>query len=628
MSETEPRTDLGRFWGELKRRQMVRFLVTYAAAAFVVLQLAEIIFPAYGIGEGGLRLLVAAVTLGFLPATVLAWIYDVTKEGIRRTEEQPGRGAPNRLALTMFAVTTIALTGAVGWYLFRQGTFADAAPQAGTVAYDPSQPVRSLAVLPLQDYSPGGDQGYIASGMHDEIIAELSTIEGVRVVSRTTSMRYESTTMSVPEIARELGVDVVIEGSVTPSGDQVRITLQLIHAATDATIERLVVDGAADDLLGLQEQVAQRVATVIGSTYGRAELGQTAEDVPRAAQDAYYRARYEMERRTPGAYARAVQLFEEATSLAPSFAEAWAGLASARFRSAAASLRDDPQARRSEFDRAEGEAETAMELDSTSMAVREVYDRIFAVRTRSASIGGVPARPDAPPVPGVPPGDSIAIGLGTVNTLFLASMTSLGQQVSEGVRDLEGPEAATQLTYTARIAMARGGFSEAVELLDSVVAAYPETTEAWDQLLRAHMALGHLDETPGVVERWNRSGAPGAPGEEGLVRLRTAIDESGPRGFWMWRRDYLLAQQAAGSTIVLTDLAAAMAAAGGDRQRVFQLLRRALEAGESRIYSVPSDPVWDPLRGDPSFRQIEGEIQRRRLDLSLEIGANNGGSGN
>jgi TolB-like protein len=611
----------------MRRRHVVRFSITYAAAAFVILQLAEIVFPAFGIGEGGLRLLVAGVTLGFLPAVVLAWIYDVTREGIRRTEEGPERRTPYRVALATFALVTIALTGGVGWYLYQHGFFEEAAPELNGLAYDPNQPIRSLVVLPLEDNSPGGE-GYLASGMHDEIIAQLSTIEGMRVVSRTTSMRYGSSTLSVPEIGSQLGVDVVVEGSVTQAGDQVRISLRVIHAASDATIETLQVEGSADDLLSLQEDVAQRVATVIGSTYGRGGLGRTAEGIPRAAQEAYYRARYEMERRSPDAYQRALDLFLEATRTAPGFAEAWAGLASARFRLAAVSLRADPRERTEQFDRAEREAEEAVTLDSTSMAVQEVYDRIHAVRTQVAartadSLAGrtLDGRRGAAP-------DSIAIGVGAVDMLWLASMSTFGQQVMEGVRDMEGPEAAEQLTLRARVAMAQGDFPAAVELLDSTVVAYPQTQEAWDQLLRAHVSLGHLDELAGVVQRWNEAGAPGAPGEDGLARLRTAIAENGLRGYWTWRRDYLLAQQAAGEQIVLTDLAAAYLASGGERARVFELLRQALDAEELRLYAVPSDPVWDPLRGDPRFRQIEEEIQRRRLDLSLEIGTTGGAPNN
>ncbi|MGD8289560.1 MAG: hypothetical protein PVJ80_05485 [Gemmatimonadota bacterium] len=619
MSDTEPRSNFGRFMSEMKRRHVVRFSVTYAAAAFIILQIfAEVVFPAFGIGEGGLRLLIAATILGYLPAVVLAWIYDITKEGIRRTEEGPGRRTPYRIALATFALVTIGLTGAVGWYLYRQGAFEDDLGGETALGYDPTQPIRSLVVLPLQDNSPDQNQGYIASGMHDEIIAQLGTIEGVRVVSRTTSMRYADSDLSVPQIGSELGVDVVIEGSVTRSGDQVRVTLQIYHAATDASIENLQIDGSADDLLSLQEETAQRVATVIGSTYGRGELGRTAQGIPRAAQEAYYQGRYEMERRTPDAYQRALQLFEDATRLAPRFAEARAGLATARFRLALVGLRDQPEQRTEQVERAERDAAAALALDSTSMEVREVYEGIRAVRARFAASQSADSTGAGPAGEGP---ESVAIDVGAIETIWLATMTSFGQQIRETVRDSlgEGPEAATQLTFEARVMMARGGFSDAVELLDSVVVAYPETQEAWDQLLRAHVALGHLDQTPEVVARWNAAGAPGAPGAESLRRLRSAIATDGYRGYWTWRRDYLIGQQEAGSAIVLTDLAAAHAAIG-ESDEAFALLDRALDAGEPRLYALPSDPVWDPLRGDPRFRQIEEEIQRRRLELSAELG--------
>lgn len=627
MPETEPRSDFGRFVSEMKRRHVVRFSVAYAAAAFVLLQLAEIVFPAFGIGEGGLRLLVAGVTLGFLPAVVLAWIYDITKEGIRRTGDGPGSSTPYRLTLLMFALTTIGLTGTVGWYLFSQGVFEDEIPASAALGYDPSQPIQSLVVLPLQDYSPGGDQGYLASGMHDEIIAQLSTIEEVRVVSRTTSMRYESTTLTVPEIGAELGVDVVIEGSVNRSGNQVRITLQVIHAASDSGIETLQIDGSADDLLRLQEDAAQRVATVIGSTYGRGELGRTAQGIPLAAQDAYYRARYEIERETPDAYQRAFDLSEEAVDLAPGFAEAWSALAAARFRRAFRLLSDDPAARARQYAQAEQEARNAVELDSTSIEVRDVYDNIRAARALVASRARQGPDGTGELVAGRPAEDSIAIGVQAVEAMWLSTMTTLGQQIRETVRDssMEGSEAAGQLTFEARIAMAAGDFTQALELLDSIVVAFPQTQEAWDQLLRAHVALGHLDEAVTVVERWNAAAAPGAPGAASLARLRTAIERGDTPGYWTWRRNYLVGQQEAGEDIVLTDLAAAFAASG-QRQRAYGLLRQALDAGESRLYAVPNDPVWDPLRADPRFRAIEQEIQRRQVDLSLQLSSNDAAS--
>jgi TolB-like protein/tetratricopeptide (TPR) repeat protein len=612
MSDIEPRSDFGRFLSEMRRRHVVRFAITYAAAAFVLLQLAEIVFPAFGIGEGGLRLLVAGLTLAFLPAVVLAWIYDITKEGIRRTEEGPGRRTPYRVALAVFALTTVGLTGAVGWYLYSQGFFEDTPASSVTaLGHDPAQPIRSLVVLPLQDNSPSGDQGYIASAMHDEIIAQLGTIEGVRVVSRTTSMRYQTATLTVPEIGAELGVDVVVEGSVLRSGEQIRVTLQIIHAATDSSIATFQVDGTVDDLLGLQEDAAQRVATVIGSTYGRGELGRTAQDIPRAAQEAYYQAMFEMDRRTPEATGRALELFGEAVRLAPSFAEAVAGQASARLREA---MRAEPDQRAERIARAERDAERAFALDSTSMAVREVYNVIRVARARASGRGGV----------GRPAADSVSIGVGALDLIWLATTTTLGQQTRDELRDstLTGPEAAAQLTFEARVMMSRGGFAEAAALLDSVLTQYPQSQEAWDQLMRARVALEQVDGAVDVVAGWNAAGAPGAPGAASLTTLRQSVARDGALGYWEWRRDYLLGQQQAGNPIVHADLAAAYAAVG-DRARAYEQLDEALaaEPPELRIYAIPADPVWDPLRREPRFQRIEAEIQRRRVELSLTVGA-------
>jgi hypothetical protein len=134
------------------------------------------------------------------------------------------------------------------------------------------------------------------------------------------------------------------------------------------------------------------------------------------------------------------------------------------------------------------------------------------------------------------------------------------------------------------------------------------------------VALGHLDQTVDVVAGWNEVGAPGAPGPSGLEQLRSALRRDGLRGYWAWRRDYLIGQQEAGREIVLTDLAAAHAALG-ERERAYALLAEALEAGESRLYALPSDPVWDPLRGEAAFRAVEQEVQRRRIELAATIGA-------
>jgi tetratricopeptide (TPR) repeat protein len=222
-------------------------------------------------------------------------------------------------------------------------------------------------------------------------------------------MRYANTMLSSPDIGRELGVDALIEGSVNRSGNQVRITLQIIHAATDTHIGTLQFDRSTDDLLALQADVAQAVAAEIGGAY-RAPSSTVVADVSPAAQDAYLRGKYEYDRNTPDGYRQALALFQQAVDSAPNYAEAWAGLAGARFLVALAA----PEARREDLELARSEAEAALALDSTSLEVRDLYDVIRRSLLRMR-------RPDAR----IPGGDeeAIRVDVATFDTMWVASFS-------------------------------------------------------------------------------------------------------------------------------------------------------------------------------------------------------------
>jgi TolB-like protein len=618
MIDQNPQSGTGRFFAEMRRRHVVRFIIAYAATAFVVLQLAEIVFPAFALGERGLRLLVVAVTLGFIPAVVLAWIYDITREGIRRTEEAAGRPPPRTVTLVAFGLTTVAVTGAVGWYMVTHDVFSPADPTPAVAAAPaPNQPIRSLAVLPLEDYSAEGGQAYLAAGMHDEIIAKLSMLDGVRVVSRTTSMRYANTMLTSPEIGRELGVDVLIEGSVNRAGDQVRINLQIIHAESDTHLQTLQFDRGADDLLALQADVAEAVADRIGGVYG-AELVQVTS-VPPAAQDAYMRGLYEYGRRTPEGYRNAFDLFQQAFDGAPGYAEALAGLAGTRFILAL----EDSVDRRAALEQAWAEAEEALALDSTSGAVQDLTGTIRRgiswMRRGDAGLGDLGARRPGFGLPAPRVADSISVDVAVFDTTWVAAMTTLAQQIEEAVRESVGDGSGTGgRTTEARLLMARGAYTDAVQILEPVVAEAPDSDQAWDQLMRSYVALRQPRRAAEVVRRWSESGAEGAPSAERATQLQSAVELEGMRGYWIWRRDLLESERAAGRDVSLTELAAAYAVLG-ERDRAYELLEDALEIDEIRLLALPSDPVWDPLRRDPRFRDIEQRVRRARLDMSLGI---------
>ena len=371
MSQPERRFAVADLFAEMRRRRVVRFALGYCAAAFVLLQLGEIVLPAFGLGDTGLRILVVLVVLGFPPGVALAWIFELTREGIRRTRGGPGQGMLPRV---VFLVFTIGIAGGLAGWLSAMGAFAPGQP-AEVVAlevYDPSEPVTSIAVLPLDDFSPDGGQTYFASALQEELAAQLSQLEWLRVASRTSVVQYEGTTKSAPVIGRELGVDALVEGSVTRSGDQVRITLQIIHAASDSHIRTLQFDREVTDVLALQSEVAMELAAEVPGQQdepaGLTQVAQVAGSSNPDAQDAYLRGRYEYGHGTLEGYRRAVGYFEEAFQNDSSFASALAGLAGARFLADI----EDGALDAEEVEKAGDEAIRALALDSTSAEAREV----------------------------------------------------------------------------------------------------------------------------------------------------------------------------------------------------------------------------------------------------------------
>ena len=610
MTNDAPRSDLGQFLAEIRRRHVVRFSIGYAAAAFVALQLAEIVFPAFGIGEGALRLLVVLVTLGFLPAVVLAWLYDVTAQGIRRTQANPADGpAPRRVSVLAFAVVAVGITGGVTWYVLDQDLIQSLA--SGRAAFDPTQPIRSLAVLPLDDFSQEGDQEYLAAGMHEELIARLSMLEGVRVVSRTSVMRYAGTTIPIPEIGRELGVDVIVEGSVNRAGERVRITLQVIHAASDSHITTLQFDRESDDILSLQTEVAHAVVHEIQGVHEESTFTLAAANVAPAAQEAYFRGKHEYDRGTSEGYEAALEYFTQALEVDSSFASAMAGLAGARFLLGM----EDPAAGAAQLELAREEAIAALEMDSTSLEVREVLDLIDRNLVAVLPAEGT-ASSTGLPTPTQPASPGYAQVVVELDSTWTPTSTGLGQRIEERMRNAfaaRDQAGVGRQTAEARQLLGTGRYAEASPLLEETVRALPQASPAWDLLAKSYVGAGDAIAAAEAMRRWGESGAPGAPDAESLDRLTDAVAELGDAGYWTWRLESLEAAEAAGRDIARTELAAAHAALG-HHEEALGLLAEAAERRERSLATLRSDPVWDELRGDPRFREIERRTQFLRFN--------------
>lgn len=308
------------FWGELKRRNVFRVGVAYLALAWLLVQVASIVLPAFDVARWAMQGTIVVLAIGFPIALICAWIYEFTPEGLRRTDDLPPEAvvvvhSGRKLDFAIIGVLALALiTVVAGRYLIEP---------------EPVARLDSIAVLPLVNLSGDSDQEYFADGMTEALISNLAKISALRVISRTSAMRYKNSTMSLPEIAAELGVAVIVEGSAVRSGDRIRITAQLIDAATDRHLWTETYDRDFSDSLALQSALARRIAEQIAITVTPQEQQRlaAATGVDSVAYEAYLKGLQHFYRLTPADLDLAQQYFESALEADPDSARAHAGVA-------------------------------------------------------------------------------------------------------------------------------------------------------------------------------------------------------------------------------------------------------------------------------------------------------------
>jgi TolB-like protein/tetratricopeptide (TPR) repeat protein len=316
---------------ELKRRKVFRVAVVYAATAFVVLQVADIMLPRLGVPEWAMSFIVLLVALGFPVALVLAWALELTPDGIRVTPA-PTTGDPAQPPPSLLGKRTLMIAGTLvvlgvglgaGW-LLKPGTAAPA-PLAGSAPRIPG----SVAVLPFDNFAVE-DEDYFSDGITEDIIAQLTRVPDLTVVSRTSAMRYRNTELTVRQIGAELGVGAILEGSVRRAGGRVRIVAQLIDVATDRHLWAETYDRDVADIFAVQSEVAREIAAALGRTLGSAAPSGAGRERARTdpeTYELYLRGRHLWNQRRPAALRSAIQYFEAAIARDPAFALAHAGLA-------------------------------------------------------------------------------------------------------------------------------------------------------------------------------------------------------------------------------------------------------------------------------------------------------------
>jgi TolB-like protein/DNA-binding winged helix-turn-helix (wHTH) protein/Tfp pilus assembly protein PilF len=446
-------------------------------------------------------------------------------------------------------------------------------------------PIQSIAVLPLENLSHDPEQQYFADGMTDALIADLAQIRGVRVISRTSVMRYKHVRTPLREIANELHVDAIVEGSVARSTERVRISAQLIEAKTDRHLWATTYERAPADVVALQQEVAEAIANEIRATVSvqeRTRLSR-AQSVEPLAYEAYLRGRYLLNTRTETALRKAIKHFDEAVKGQPAFAPAYAGLADSYLRLGFWGVLAPDDA----YPRSKATAKRALELDETLAwahsilaANRFQYDLDWAGADQEFKRA---LELDPNHVPDWYPGYLSLIGRAEESL-------ALAQRARE-LDPLSLPVSADVSTY-----MNVGQYDEGVDQLRKLLDLEPNYALARyalgilyryqekpvQSVAELEKAINLSDRNPRFLARLGN--AYGAAGQ--VTKARAILDE-------LFERAYVSPFHVA---IVYLGL--------GDKERAFEFLARASQHPGGELHRLRVEPLFVPLHSDARFAAL------------------------
>ena len=577
-------------WHELKRRHVVSTAAGYAAVAFVLLQLGEILFPAFGLNDAAMRALVAVVIAAFPVIMALAWVFDVRQGALHRTpdadlEAAGAAGAPGRAPSVLVVggvLVAAAVLGFAGMYTVLQVRAPTAPPQGA-----------SIAVLPFADMSVAGDQGYLGDGLAEEILNILAGVDGLRVAARTSSFAFRESTRDVREIGGELGVTTLLEGSVRREGQQVRVTAQLIDTETGFHLWSANFDRSLDDLFAVQDEIAGAIVTEL---LGRLDLPASAmvrHQPPREAVDAYWKGRAEWGRRGAAGIPAAITLFNEAVRLDSLYAEAYAGLADSYALLPQVALGTDPA---ESLERAEGYAQTAIALNDD---LAEPYASLGLVRAfrgnRAGALEalGMAIQRNESYAPAYHWRANVLAELGQLEPALAdaeraSSLDPLSVPIAADhgylllwAGDVERAAAEFERSVRMDFGYAKGQFGQALVALarNEPVSVHMAITQ-WSAI--AGLPLGMAQELAGAMLTFRATGIPGSP----------------PPGL----RALVEGHQLSAAT------AASLAALVGDTEESLHFLRQAVEDRSWVDLYLGVNTIYDPLRGNPGFQAVLDQV--------------------
>jgi len=581
-----------RFFADLKRRQVFRVAAVYGAAAFVVIQAADVIFPRIPLPEWTVSLVVWLAILGFPLAIAISWVFERTPDGLKRTDEASAseleeivtRPARSRWPAGVAALLGIGLLAGGGWWALQ-------GPLAGDASYD------SIAVLPFADLSGQEENEYFGDGLAEELLNALAGIEGLKVAARTSAFTFKDSDADIREIAEALDVETVLEGSVRRSSDRLRITAQLIDARTGYHLWSEEYDRDPADIFAVQDEIAGSIADALvlrlsGTEIERLYRGGT-DDVE--AYELYLTGRQKWAPRNIPQLREAIEHFEQAITRDSGFALAWSGLADALD----ALMYRVPE-ERDRLPEARYAAQRALVLEPelaegwASLGVLALdFDRDWTF-AELALLRAIEIKP------------SYATPYHWLADVYRYSgRVKLAEGFSKRSVELD-PISGTGLDGKAFTAVLLGKLDEARAQYLQILERGVDPTGPAANLVSLGELLGFdADQLAEYAVRWARFSGWAAP-EEAEVIGRAILDPA-------LREEALDLLNQMEETGISSREIAEMTLALGDTESAMLRLERAAAAEDASLFVIGVDPVYDPLREDP-----------RMIRLTKELGLPNG----
>ena len=580
---------MNNFFAELKRRNVYKVAVAYAVVGWLLVQVTTQVFPIFEIPNWALRLIVLAIIIGFPIALVMAWAFELTPEGIKRTEDVDLAQVRTKAHAWIYIVVVGAVVSISLFFIGRYTVGNKTTPRLSETAIGSSIPQKSIAVLPLLNESGDPRDEYFSDGLSEELIAALGQIRDLKVIGRSSSFRFKDKKEEPKTIGEKLGVSTLLEGTVRKQGDKVRIVAELINAADGTELWSRIFDRELKDIFAVQAEIAKAVAASLELTLLgiKDAVATNASTKSVEAHNAYLQGHFYFARRNVEDYRKAITFFDQATRLDPDYALAYA--------------------ERSEAWTFIGDLNTEQKKDAWAAAKRDAEKAVAVgpnLAEAHAALGWVRFFVEWKFAEGLAElrrAKELAPANPTANDLLARVLVYLGQ-IQEGEKLARQAIELDPLAYLARGNLARILLAEGK--LDEADAAARKSAE-----LQPAAAGSHRWQVVVAVQRGD--------GETALREAQLEPDE-GYRRFELALAQCVRADREAADA-ALADLIAnfrnqlayqiaEIYAVRGETDKAFEWLQISLDNHDTGLLSFLIDPLIRSLRGDPRYKSMLEKI--------------------